>query len=84
MLLTTFYVCLDPDMEICYKGGRDKDRKTCCSRKMERKYAHAAQRDYHDAIRLHTASLKNLLVSQSSQLKGINMYLVSSLKLGFV
>ena len=59
-------------MEICYKGSENKDRKSCCSRKMERKYVHAAEKNFHDVMKSTSDYLKNLLSTHAAKYQGKN------------
>jgi len=59
----------DPEMEVCYKGNREPSRTSCCSRKMERRYHQAAEKDFYEVIRSTSSYLKNLLSVNAAQYK---------------
>lgn len=59
----------DAEMEVCYKGNREPSRTSCCSRKMERRYHQAAEKDFYEVIRSTSSYLKNLLSVNAAQYK---------------
>ncbi len=58
-------------MEICYKGATDVNKKSCCSRKMERKYHIAAEKDFYEVIRSTSSYLKKLLSTHAAKYQGM-------------
>ena len=57
-------------MEICYHGDTEPNRKSCCSRKMERRMHVAAEKDFYEVIRSTSSYLKNLLSSNAAKYQG--------------
>ena len=57
-------------MEICYHGDIEPNRKSCCSRKMERRLHVAAEKDFYEVIRSTSSYLKNLLSSNAAKYQG--------------
>ena len=60
----------DSEMEICYHGDIEPNRRSCCSRKMERRLHVAAEKDFYEVIRSTSSYLKNLLSSNAGKYQG--------------
>jgi len=57
-------------MEVCYKGKHDATRKSCCTRRTERKYHRTAEEDLHAALMSTGSYLKTLLSSNLHHYQG--------------
>jgi glypican 5 len=68
----------DPNMEICYRGSKELERTSCCSRKMERKYVQAADKDFYEVIRSTSSYLKKLLSINVAQYRDNYVALIQS------
>ena len=64
-------------MEICYHGTQNKAQKTCCTRKMEKKYHTTSENDFYSVMRSTSSYLKNLLITSADEYKGITYKTVS-------
>ena len=60
----------DAAMEVCYKGKQEPTRKSCCTRRTERKYHRTAGEDMHAALQSTSSYLKNLLTTNLAHYEG--------------